>query len=330
VSEPTRTVSEAEAGLRLDRWFKRHFPGITHVHLEKLLRTGQIRIDGKRAKSGDRLEAEQSIRVPPIEGAEPKPGATPRLSTEDLRFIRSLVIAEEPGFFVLNKPAGLAVQGGTKTRRHIDALLPGLAGKGERPRLVHRLDRDTSGILLIARSANDAALLAKLFQNRKISKVYWALTHGVPSPRAGIIDLALAKTGPLGEQRMAVEEEGQRAITRYEVIDTVGGKFAWVALEPVTGRTHQLRAHLAAIGHPILGDPKYGETDEPVGIPPGLQLHARRILVPRPGKPPFAAEAPLPAHMKAAWRNLGLEVGSEKNPRRPAPARRTRSGLRRP
>jgi 23S rRNA pseudouridine955/2504/2580 synthase len=325
-----RAVTEAEAGLRLDRWFKRHFPGLTHVHLEKLLRTGQIRLDGRRAKSGDRLEAGQSIRVPPIEGAEPKQGSAPRLSPEDIRFIRSLVIAEEPGFFVLNKPAGLAVQGGTKMRRHIDALLPGLAGKGERPRLVHRLDRDTSGILLIARSATDAAALAKLFQTRKISKVYWALTHGVPSPRAGVIDLPLAKTGPRGEERMAVEEEGRRAITRYETIDTVGGKFAWVALEPVTGRTHQLRAHLAAIGHPILGDPKYGEAAEPAGILPGLQLHARRVLVPRSGKRPFAAEAPLPAHMKAAWRLLGFEEGAEKMARRLATASRARSGLRRP
>jgi 23S rRNA pseudouridine955/2504/2580 synthase len=325
-----RAVTEAEAGLRLDRWFKRHFPGLTHVHLEKLLRTGQVRLDGKRAKSGDRLEAGQSIRVPPMAGAEPKPGPALRLSPQDIRFIRSLVIAEEPGFFVLNKPAGLAVQGGTKTRRHIDGLLPGLAGKGERPRLVHRLDRDTSGVLLIARSAADAAVLAKLFHGRKISKIYWALTQGVPSPRAGIIDLALAKTGPLGEQRMAVEEEGQRAITRYEIIDTVGDKFAWVALEPVTGRTHQLRAHLAAIGHPILGDLKYGAATEPAGVPPGLQLLARRILVPRPGKRPFAAEAPLPAHMKAAWCLLGLEEGAEKTAGRSSPTGRARSGLRRP
>ena len=314
MSEAAQTVSEAEAGLRLDRWFKRHYPTLTHARLEKLLRTGQIRIDGQRVKSGERLEAGQIIRVPPMTETASATSGPPRLPPEDVAFIRGLVIAEEPGFFVLNKPAGLAVQGGTKTRRHIDGLLPGLAPKGERPRLVHRLDRDTSGVLLIARGASEAAELGKLFRLHKVTKIYWALTHGVPSPRAGTIDLPLAKTGPRGEERMTVEadkDEGQRAITRYEVVETVGAKFAWVALEPVTGRTHQLRAHLAAIGHPIAGDNKYGTEPAPDGIAPGLHLHARRITVPRP-KRAFVAEAPLPPHMKATWRFFGFEEGSAK------------------
>lgn len=309
-----RTVGEAEAGLRLDRWFKRHYPLLTHARLEKLLRTGQIRIDGQRAKSNARIEPGQIIRVPPMTETAPGPPGPPRLAAQDVAFIRGLVIAEEPGFFVLNKPAGLAVQGGTKTRRHIDGLLPGLAAKGERPRLVHRLDRDTSGILLIARGANEAAELGKLFRLHKVTKIYWALTHGVPSPRAGTIDHPLAKTGPRGEERMTVEdevEEGQRAITRYEVVETVGSKFAWLALEPVTGRTHQLRAHLAAIGHPIVGDNKYGTEPIPEGLGSGLHLHARRITVPR-AKRSFVAEAPLSPHMKVSWRFFGFEESSAK------------------
>jgi 23S rRNA pseudouridine955/2504/2580 synthase len=324
------TVEAQDAGIRLDRWFKRHYPGLAHGQLEMLLRKGVIRIDGQRAKSGDRLAPGQIIRVPPM--AEASAGAPAQVTPEDARFVRGLVIATEPGFFVLNKPPGLAVQGGTKTRRHIDGLLPGLAEGGERPRLVHRLDRDTSGVLLVARSAADAAELARLFRGREVTKIYWALTQGVPNPRAGLIDLALAKIGPRGEERMSVDEEGddgRRAVTRYEVVDAAADKFAWVALQPVTGRTHQLRAHMAATGTPIVGDAKYGTAETGLPIPPGLQLHARRIELPRP-KGRFTAEAPLPAHMQAAWRLFGFDAGAAKAALARRPSSRTGSSRRRP
>lgn len=312
----SRAVAEAEEGIRLDRWFKRHYPAVSHGRLEKLLRTGQIRIDGARAKSNDRLQPGQIVRVPPIESDATRPvkQATP-IPDRDVRFIRSLVLRKEPGFFVLNKPAGLAVQGGSKTTRHLDALLPALAEKGEeRPRLVHRLDRDTSGAIVIARSAAAAAELAALFRSKAVTKIYWALVHGVPSPRVGTIDVPLAKEGGRGNERMEPQEEdseaGQRAITHYEVISNVAHKFAWVALMPVTGRTHQLRAHLAAIGHPIGGDPKYGQPEAFGGeVPLGLQLHARRVSLPAGKRRTISVEAPLPPHMAETWRLFGFEEG---------------------
>ncbi len=315
MSEVTsRPVARAEDGIRLDRWFKRHFPAVSHGRLEKLLRTGQIRVDGARAKSNDRLKPGQMIRVPPIEPESRSAAkqAAP-VSEKDARFVRSLVLREEPGFFVLNKPAGLAVQGGSKTLRHLDALLPALARPSEeRPRLVHRLDRDTSGVIVIARSAASAAELAALFRTKAVTKIYWALVHGVPSPRAGTIDVALAKEGGRGNERMEPQEDdtedAQRAITHYEVVSNVARKFSWLALMPVTGRTHQLRAHLAAIGHPIVGDPKYGHPEEAGGeLPRGLQLHARRILLPDGKRRQISVEAPLPLHMAETWHLFGFE-----------------------
>ena len=311
----SRPVSKAEEGIRLDRWFKRHYPAVSHGRLEKLLRTGQIRVDGARAKSNDRLAPGQIIRVPPIEPDTAKPKRqTPPVSEKDARFVRSLVLHEAAQFFVLNKPSGLAVQGGTKTTRHLDALLPALAGKGEeRPRLIHRLDRDTSGVIVIARGASAAASLAALFRTKAVTKIYWALVHGVPVPRIGTIDLALAKEGGRGNERMEPQDEdadeGQRAITHYEVVSNVAHRFSWVALMPVTGRTHQLRAHLAAIGHPIVGDPKYGAPEDFGEIPKGLQLHARQINVPTGKRRTVSVKAPLPQHMAETWRLFGFEEG---------------------
>ncbi|MFO1186452.1 MAG: RluA family pseudouridine synthase [Alphaproteobacteria bacterium] len=326
-----RTIKKEDAGLRLDRWFKRHHPGLTHAYLEKLLRTGAIRLDGRRAKSSDRIEAGQKILVPAFVAAAPGTSGASAPSDEDARLIRKLIIAEEADFFVLNKPPGLAVQGGSGTRRHIDGMLGALTKGRHRPRLVHRLDRDTSGVLLVARTAASAAALSKLFQARKVTKLYWALVHGVPNPREGEIDMPLAKFGPRGQEKMRVEEGGQRAFTRYRVVDAAGQKVAWVALEPITGRTHQLRAHMAALGHPILGDPKYGGEgglESFVGLPPGLELHARSLTLPGPGGRPRAFEAPLPAHMRSAWRLFGFEEGAAIENSRPKP--RARAGLARP
>jgi len=323
MSEPVRalTVAADEGELRLDRWFKRHFPELPHGRLERLIRTGQVRVDGRRAKSGLRLAAGQVVRVPPLGDGEAKgPGAAPRkaLSEADRRFARALVIHRDEDVIALNKPPGLAVQGGTGTARHIDGLLDALRFDApERPRLVHRLDKDTSGVLLLGRSAQAAARLAAAFSERSTRKIYWAITVGVPRPHQGRIDLALAKQGATTERMAPDEEEGKRAVTYYTVVEHLGRKAAWLALWPVTGRTHQLRVHLAAIGTPILGDGKYGgaEAFAIEGLEGKLHLHARAITIPHPraGKP-LTVAAPLPPHMLASWRYFGFDPELEEDP----------------
>jgi 23S rRNA pseudouridine955/2504/2580 synthase len=310
-----RKVTADEAGLRLDRWFRRHAPGLSHGRLEKLLRTGQIRVDGARAKAGLRVQEGQLVRIPPIkEVLEPARKPKPELSARDKKFVQSLVIFRNAELIAINKPAGLAVQGGTGTTRHLDALLDGLKEEGEeRPRLVHRLDRDTSGVLVLARSAKSAASLSQAFRTRETEKIYWALTVGVPTPLEGRIDLPLMKgEGPAGRERMTPaedEEEARRAITDYIVVARAGSRVAFVVLRPLTGRTHQLRAHLAALGTPILGDFKYGGKAARLSgnIPAGLQLHARRLGLRLPGGGPLTLEAPPPPHMVAALRFFGFE-----------------------
>ncbi|HYC63542.1 MAG TPA: RluA family pseudouridine synthase, partial [Reyranellaceae bacterium] len=258
------TVTEDDDGIRLDRWFKRHMPDVSFNLVSRWARTGQLRLDGRRAAPGDRIEAGQTIRVPPPEAA---PARAPRpqpkrqsLTAEEAELVRDMVIYEDPQAFVLAKPPGLATQGGTKTTHHLDRLLDGLADEaGNRPKLVHRLDKDTSGALLVARTARAAGHFAKAFAGRTARKVYWALVVGVPSVDEGLIDLPLAKQPGTGGEKMHVDEEhGLPARTRYRLIDRAGNRAAWVELQPLTGRTHQLRAHMAAIGHPIVGDAKYG------------------------------------------------------------------------
>jgi 23S rRNA pseudouridine955/2504/2580 synthase len=306
-------VGDAEGELRLDRWFKRHFPELGHGRLEKLLRTGQVRIDGKRARAGDRVSPGQTIRVPPL--GEPI-AAAPRhaapIRDEDAEALRAAILYRDKEVLVLDKPAGLAVQGGTGTVRHLDGLLDALRYEAaERPRLVHRLDKDTSGVLVLARSAAAAAKLAEAFRSKSGRKVYWAVTAGVPKPRQGRIDLPLAKLpGPAGE-KMAADEEGRDAVTYYAVIEEAGNKAAFVALLPVTGRTHQLRAHCAAIGTPILGDGKYGGAAAHLAGAPGnrlLHLHARSISIPHPGGGRLEATAPLPPHMVETWKFFGFAL----------------------
>ncbi len=306
-------VEDAEGELRLDRWFKRHFPELGHGRLEKLLRTGQVRIDGKRARAGDRVSAGQTIRVPPLgeppAGAASRPSAPP-IRDKDAEALRATLLYRDEDVIVLNKPAGLAVQGGTGTVHHLDGLLDALRYEAtERPRLVHRLDKDTSGVLVLARSAAAAAKLGDAFRGKSARKVYWAVTAGVPKPRQGRIDLPLAKLpGPAGE-KMAADEEGRDAVTYYSVIEEAGNKAAFVALLPVTGRTHQLRAHCAAIGTPILGDGKYGGAGAHLAGVPGnraLHLHARSISIPHPKGGRLEATAPLPPHMAETWKFFGF------------------------
>ena len=324
-SARTVEVRAGDAGMRLDRWFKRELPAVGNAHLQKLLRTGQVRVDGGRATASVRLTAGQQIRVPPL--GLPAPGAEgqgprakgPRGQTVDAKTAADLlarVLYRDEDIIALNKPPGLAVQGGTGTTKHLDGMLDALRFEAEdRPRLVHRLDRDTSGVLLLARNARAAAFLAKAFQKHSVRKTYWALTVGVPSPPHGTIDVPLAKAeGPRGRERMEESEDGDAAITEYRVIEDVR-RAAWVELSPRTGRTHQLRAHMAAIGTPIAGDRKYGTAGTTLpGIPAHLHLHAAAIDLHGPSGTPLRITAPLPAHMAATWKLFGFEVprGSKK------------------
>jgi 23S rRNA pseudouridine955/2504/2580 synthase len=308
----TLTVSGEDGPLRLDRWFKRHYPALAHGRLEKLLRTGQIRVDGKRAKAGDRLAPGQAIRVPPLNAAEPGGPPAPRqLLPADEAMLQASVLHRDEAVIVLDKPPGLAVQGGTRSERHLDGLLDALRfGHVERPRLVHRLDKDTSGVLVIARTAAAAAFLTRAFREKTTRKIYWALAVGVPKPSQGRIALALAKrSGHAGERVRADPDEGKHAITYYRVVDSIGERVSWLALLPVTGRTHQLRAHCAAIGTPILGDGKYGGAAAHLAGPPGarrLHLHARALAIPHPQGGMLRVTAPLPPHMRRSWEFFGF------------------------
>jgi len=348
----TLKVKDDEKGMRLDRWFKEHYPALPFGHLQKLLRTGQVRVDGGRVKTNTRLEAGQSVRVPPIsaaafqkpdprhegkrnasapqpseakrkrgapvddEPAEPVRALSKGKQASDAEYLKSITLYEDREVLVLNKPMGLAVQGGSGTVRHVDGLLEALRTKdGVKPRLVHRLDKETSGVLLIAKTRLAAATLAKTFRTRSARKVYWALVAGVPKPHQGRVSTYLAKGGGPEGERMRVakhgEKEASHAITYYAVVDHTAQKLAWLSLKPVTGRTHQLRAHMMAIGHPIVGDDKYFDIENwefPGGIQNKLHLLARRLRMPHPsGKGEIDVTAPLPPHMQQTWNLLGLD-----------------------
>jgi 23S rRNA pseudouridine955/2504/2580 synthase len=310
----TLTVAADEADLRLDRWFKRHFPTLTHGRLEKLLRTGQIRVDGKRAAAGLRLISGAAVRVPPLPQQPAPPVTEPRpVSARDARELQASVLYKDDDMLAIDKPAGLAVQGGSKLDRHLDAMLDVLSfGAAERPRLVHRLDRDTSGVLLLARNARAAAALAEAFRDKTSQKTYWAIVVGVPKIRQGRIDLPLAKLPGRAGERVVPDEEGKSAVTEYRVLDHAGQKAAWLEMWPLTGRTHQLRAHCAALGTPILGDGKYGGAKAHLNIGTTgkhLMLLARSITIRAPGGREVTITAPIPAHMAAAFEALGFQPG---------------------
>ncbi len=312
----TVDVAPVEADQRLDRWFKRRYPQVTQGHLQKLLRTGQVRIDGKRAKANQRLSAGQTVRVPPLPGSAPPPPEPRPVDARAAEALRERVLHRDDDVLVIDKPAGLAVQGGTRTETHLDAMLDALRfGADERPRLVHRLDKDTSGVLLLARNAKAAAFLTRAFRSKDARKLYWALVAGVPDPPEGEIRLRLAKHGGKGGERVVpVEEGGQAAVTRLRVLEAAAKTAAWLALEPLTGRTHQLRVHMAAAGHPIVGDGKYGGSAAflPGGnIDRRMHLHARRILVPHPAGGTLDVTADLPEHMASTWRFFGFEAASD-------------------
>jgi 23S rRNA pseudouridine955/2504/2580 synthase len=312
------TVEPDDEGVRLDRWFKRHLPQIGFATVSRWARTGQIRIDGKRADPADRLSAGQVLRVPPGgETPERKARVRKPLSEAEIAQAEAMVLTQDRAAIVLNKPPGLATQGGSGTFSHVDGLLDAFVhGEGPRPRLVHRLDKDTSGVLLVARTAGSAAFFSKRFAGRSARKIYWALIVGVPSIEDGLIELPLAKQPGTGGEKMMVDEsgQGQSARTRYRVIDHAGNRAAWVELQPMTGRTHQLRVHMAAIGHPIVGDGKYGGPDAFLSgsISRKMHLHARRLLIDHPDGDEIDVTAPLPEHFAASMAQLGFdeELGS--------------------
>jgi 23S rRNA pseudouridine955/2504/2580 synthase len=307
------TVRPDDDGVRLDRWFKRHLPQVGFATVSRWARTGQIRVDGKRAKPEDRLAAGQVLRVPP--GGEQPRGKAPKpkveLTAEQVAEAEAMVLEKTPAAIVLNKPPGLATQGGTKTHSHVDGLLDAfVTGDGPRPRLVHRLDKDTSGVLLVARTPGSAAFFSKRFSGRSAKKVYWALVTGVPDVAHGMIDAPLGKQPGTGGEKMHVDEEnGQPAKTRYRVVERAGNAAAWVELEPLTGRTHQLRAHMAAIGHPIVGDGKYGGQDAFLtgSVSRKMHLHARRLIIDHPDGDKLDVTAPLPEHFAATMEQMGFD-----------------------
>jgi 23S rRNA pseudouridine955/2504/2580 synthase len=305
-------VGAAEDGMRLDRWLRRRWPTLGQTQIHKLARGGQLRVDGARVKADSRLAAGSLVRVPPLpEGPPPK--VREAISDRDAKFARSLVLFEDDEVLILNKPAGLAVQGGTKTLHHIDRLLGAWGEGANRPRLTHRLDRDTSGVLILGKNPDAAARLSGAFARRRARKIYWALVEGNPKPGEGTIDLPLAKVGIDDRERMVPvdpkDPNGKPAVTEYATISRAGPRAAWLALQPQTGRTHQLRAHLLALGHPILGDPKY---NTPASVEASgqlkLQLHARRLVIPHPTGGLIDVTAPLSPEMQEGFARFGFEL----------------------
>jgi 23S rRNA pseudouridine955/2504/2580 synthase len=312
----TLAVTADEAGLRVDRFLEARFPSLSFSHIQRVIRKGELRVNGKRADAKDRLEEGQSVRIPPLRLDLPKPADLSEAEEKTREFLRSITLYEDDDVLVLNKPMGLSVQGGSGTTRHIDGMLDVMRDKsGQRPRLVHRLDKDTAGCLVVAKTRFAASSLAKTFRSREARKIYWALVAGVPKPQQGRISTFLAKDDREDEFVMRIARHGEQgashAVTYYAVVETSAQHLAWLSLKPVTGRTHQLRAHLAHIGHPIVGDPKYFNRENwtlPGGIQNRLHLVARRIQVPHPRGGLIDLTAPLPPHIVQSWNLLGLDV----------------------
>lgn len=312
-----RAVAKDEDGMRLDRWFAVNYPDVPFGRLQKLIRTGQVRVDKGRAQTNTRLEAGQLVRVPPLAPAPAKPEG-PRVNEKDAAFLRDLILYEDDDIYVFNKPHGLAVQGGSGTKRHIDGVLKSLPNKkGEAPRLVHRLDRDTSGCLLVAKTRAAASHFGEVFRSRSARKIYWAVTVGVPQPRQGRISCFLGKQATKDGEQMVIVDKGaegaQHSISYYSVTDQAGGQYAWVTLKPVTGRTHQLRVHMMQMGTPILDDPRYFNLadwnwERPEELGKGLHLHARRLAIPLRGGKRLDISAPLPEHMAHTFDVLGFDA----------------------
>ncbi|HET7681009.1 MAG TPA: RluA family pseudouridine synthase [Xanthobacteraceae bacterium] len=320
-------VSADEDGMRVDRFLEARFPGLSFSHIQRVIRKGELRVSGRRVQPKDRLKAGEGVRIPPFKQEPPKPRDDAPDDVKTRALLKSITLYEDDDVMVLDKPYGLAVQGGSGTTRHIDGMLGVFRSRdGRRPRLVHRLDKDTSGCLLVAKNRFSAAALAKNFRARSARKIYWALVVGVPKPKQGRISTFLAKEQMEEDSFMRVAQHGDEgashAVTYYAVVETAASRLAWLSLKPVTGRTHQLRAHLDHIGHPIVGDPKYFAKENwelPGGIQNRLHLLARRIVIPHPRGGTIDVTAPLPPHMTQSWNLLGFDL-SRYDPIEQAPA----------
>ena len=310
-----KTITEDEGGMRLDRWFKTHFPAVKHGELEKFLRKGQVRVAGGRVKSNRRLEPGEEVRIPPLSDKAAAPARKPvNINPHEAAELREMILFEDDALMAINKPFGLAVQGGAKTIRHLDGMLTAIAGEGERPKLVHRLDKDTGGLMLVAKTRQAAQRLSEAFKTHAIEKTYWGLLAGVPAPRQGTIDMPIAKrmirVRDGAEERVVPHEgeTGKKAITDYQLLDEAG-PIAFAAMRPVTGRTHQLRVHAAAIECPIVGDGKYGgERAQIEGVSPKLHLFCRSMTFqhPKTGRK-MTLSAPLSGHMAETWKFLSFD-----------------------
>lgn len=318
----TVVVAEADNGQRLDRWLKKYYPELSFGQLQKIMRTGQLRVDGKRAKGETRLATGQLVRIPP-QVTSPPPKEARGLSQKDTDYIQSLVIYRDDYFIAINKPSGLATQGGSKVGKHVDGLLDGLKFGGERPHLVHRLDKDTSGVLLLARSPKAAREAGEIFKDRDIRKYYWAVTSPAPLDQMGRVKSTIAKVdGRGGERMMAVDdrhEDGKMALTDYAVIENLGDDIAWVAFWPRTGRTHQIRVHAAELGAPLLGDFKYGPEqaylEAHADLSPTLHLHARRLIFRHPfTRKKIDLVAPLGPEMRKTFKHFGFNADDQSDP----------------
>ena len=313
----TVVVTADESNMRVDRFLEARFPGLSFSHIQRIVRKGELRVNGKRADSKDRLEAGQSVRIPPLRLDAPRgPAQLSEAAAKTLAALKEMTLYEDADVLVLNKPAGLAVQGGSGMTRHIDQMLETMRdAKGQKPRLVHRLDKDTAGCLLVAKTRFAATALTGSFRHRSARKIYWALLAGVPKPKQGRISTFLVREEGEEDTIMRIaahgDEGASHAVTYYAVVEASAQKLAWVSLKPVTGRTHQLRAHMAHIGHPIVGDPKYFNKENwelPGGLQKRLHLLARRIVIPHPRGGEIDVTAPLPPHMLQSWNLLGLEA----------------------
>jgi 23S rRNA pseudouridine955/2504/2580 synthase len=312
----TVAVTADESGMRVDRFFEARFPGLSFSHIQRIIRKGEVRVNGRRIEPKDRLEAGQAVRIPPLKLDAPKPSGEAGADARTREFLKGITLYEDADVLVFNKPMGLAVQGGSGTTRHLDGMLDVLRDKqGQKPRLVHRLDKDTAGCLLVAKTRFAATALTKNFRTRSARKIYWALVAGVPKPKQGRISTFLAKEEREDDSVMRIaahgDEGASHAVTYYAVVETAGQRLTWVSLKPVTGRTHQLRAHMDHIKHPIIGDPKYFNRENwelPGGIQQRLHLLARRIAIPHPRGGVIDITAPLPPHMQQTWNLLGLDA----------------------
>lgn len=308
-----RLVNDDEDGMRLDRWFATHFPQLGFGRLQKLIRNGEVKVDKAKVTTSTRLSPGQTVRIPPID--DPDTVKPVKLNEADAQFLRDLILYEDDDIYVFNKPHGLAVQGGSGTKRHLDGMLKSLPNKkGEPPRLVHRLDRDTSGCLVVAKTKAAASHFGTVFRSRSARKIYWAIVAGNPHPQQGEISCFLARQSTDDGEQMVVVKNGtpgsQHSLSYYSTTDTASRRFAWVTLKPVTGRTHQLRVHMAQLGNPIIGDPRYFNIENWQGAPglsEGLHLHARRIAIPLRNGKRLDISAPLPPHMRASFETLGFD-----------------------